>query len=100
MRRRLSHKDRSMPVYRLDPIDPGHDSWRYSVEKDTLWTDAPTAREARDLVAATTGFDAKAHPGVASPWQDEKVTAVTAEPTMDYPGPGVVIREDGSVVTD
>ncbi|WP_294536694.1 hypothetical protein [uncultured Rhodoblastus sp.] len=89
-----------MPVYRLDPIDPGHPSWRYSAEKNPLWTNAPSPSQARDLVAAKTGFDLQAHPGALSPWQDEKVTSCTPEPTMDYPGPGEVIREDGSNVTD
>jgi hypothetical protein len=89
-----------MPVYRLDPIDPGHASWRFSVEKDSLWTQAATPEAARDLVAAKTGFDAQAHPGALSPWQDDKVTSVTPQPTMDYPGPGEVIRDDGSAVAD
>jgi hypothetical protein len=94
-----------MPVYRLDPIDPGHPSWKYSVEKDALWTNAPTPQEARDLAAAKSGFEAGAHPDsasptVQSPWQNDKVTSCTPEPTMDYPGPGEVIREDGSAVVD
>lgn len=89
-----------MPVYRLDPIDPGHASWRNSVEKDSLWTNAATPSQARDLVAAKTGFDAQALPAAPSPWRDEKVTSCKLEPTMDYPAPGDVIREDGSVVTD
>ena len=45
-----------MNVYRLDPIEPGHPSWRFSDEKDTVWACAPTAKRARDLVAAKSGF--------------------------------------------
>jgi hypothetical protein len=89
-----------MPVYRLDPIDPGHSSWIYSEEKASLWVCAPTVKEARDLVAAKTGFKRSATPGLLSPWQDDKITSCTPEPSMDYPGPGDVIREDGSVVED
>jgi hypothetical protein len=89
-----------MPVFRLDPIDPGNPSWAWSVEKEALWTSAPTPKEARDLVAAKTGSEVPAHPGILSPWQDEKVTSCTPEPTMDYPGPGEVIREDGSPVPE
>ena len=32
------------------------------------------------------------------PWQDEKVTSCVLDPTMNYPDPGEVIREDGSKV--
>jgi hypothetical protein len=87
-----------MNVYRLDPIDPGHSSWRFSMEKETVWTCAPSPKEARDLVTAKTGFAAHGAAGVLSPWQDATVTSCVLEPTMDYPGPGEVIREDGSLV--
>ena len=87
-----------MNIYRLDPIDPNHWSWKFSEEKDTLWTCAATPKEARDLVAARTGFASFAEPGGVSPWQDEKVTSCVAEPTMSYPSAGEVIREDGSRV--
>ncbi len=87
-----------MTVYRLDPIDADHGSWKYSDEKDTVWTNAPTPKAARDQVAAHSGFAALAEPGSVSPWQDEKVTSCAPEPTMDYPSPGEVIREDGSQV--
>jgi len=89
-----------MNVYRLDPIDPGHPSWQYSTEKDTLWTCAPTPGEARDLVASRTGFAAFASLGATSPWKEEKVASCTLEPTMNYPNPGEVIRDDGSLVQD
>ena len=47
--------DEPMNVYRLDPIEPGHPSWRFSDEKDTVWACAPTAKQARELVAAKSG---------------------------------------------
>jgi hypothetical protein len=87
-----------MNIYRLDPIDPGLPSWNYSIEKDTLWSSAPTPKEARDLAASKAGFAADAPVGVISPWLDEKATSCVAEPTMTYPDPGEVIREDGSSV--
>ncbi len=87
-----------MNVYRLDPVDPGHASWQYSVEKNSVWTCAANAKEARDLVASRTGFAADAAPSVLSPWQDARVTSCTIEPTMNYPNPGEVVRDDGSLV--
>jgi hypothetical protein len=87
-----------MNVYRLDPIDAASASWKYSEEKDTVWTSAATPKEARDQAAAHTGFAAASEPGAVSPWQDEKVTSCIEEPTMSYPDPGEVIREDGSKV--
>jgi hypothetical protein len=56
-----------MNVYRLDPIKPGHSSWRLSDEKDTVWACAPTAKQARDLVAAKSGFAKYAAEGDRSP---------------------------------
>lgn len=87
-----------MNVYRLNPIDPGHASWQYSVEKNTVWTCAPTPKEARDQVASRTGFAAYEKLGGMSPWQDARITSCALEPTMTYPSPGEVVREDGSVV--
>lgn len=87
-----------MHVYRLDPIDPDHPSWRYSEEKDTVWTTAPTPEAARAQVAARSGFAALSEHGSVSPWQDESVTSCVLEPSMSYPSPGEVIREDGSNV--
>ena len=87
-----------MNVYRLDPIDAASALWKYSEEKNTVWTCAASTKEARDVVTAHTGFAAVSEPGAVSPWQDEKVTSCVPEPTMSYPGPGEVIREDGSTV--
>ncbi len=56
------------------------------------------AKDARDQVTARTGFKAASEPGAVSPWQDDKVTSCVADPTMTYPDPGEVIREDGSNV--
>ncbi len=87
-----------MNVYRLDPINPGDKSWQYSVEKNTVWTCAPTPREAREQVASKTGFRAFAATGKLSPWQDASVTSCAIEPTMNYPNAGEVVRDDGSLV--
>jgi hypothetical protein len=87
-----------MNVYRLNPIDPGHPSWRFSIEKDPVWTCAPTPKDARALVAVKTGLGADAAAGTSSPWLDETATTCVLEPTMTYPDPGEVIREDGSLV--
>jgi hypothetical protein len=89
-----------MTVYRLAPIDGDHSSWKYSVEKAHVWACAQTPADARDLVAAKTGFFRLAEPGAVSPWKDERVTSCVEEPTMTYPSPGDVIREDGSRVAD
>ena len=85
-----------MPIYRLDPIDPGHPSWRFSVEKDVVWTNAASPGAARNQVAAKTGWTAGAD--LVSPWRNEAVVSCALEPTMSYPGPGEVVREDGSAV--
>ncbi len=87
-----------MNVYRLDPIKPGHPSWRYSQEKDTVWACAATAKQARDLVAAKSGFARHDAPGVQSPWRDEAVTSCVLEPTMSLMRAESVVREDGSLV--
>ncbi len=89
-----------MKVYRLEPIDVDHPSWKYSVEQSQVWACAQSPADARDLVAARTGFFKLAEPGAASPWKDERVTSCVEEPTMSYPSPGQVIREDGSKVVD
>jgi hypothetical protein len=89
-----------MKVFRLAPIDGDDASWKYSVEKAHVWACASNAADARDLVAAKTGFSKLAEPGAVSPWKNERVTSCVEEPTMTYPGPGVVIREDGSRVSD
>ena len=87
-----------MNTYRLDSIDAESASWKYSQEKYTVWTRAASIKDARAQVAAHTGFSAVSEPGAVSPWQDEKVTSCVLEPTMTYPDPGEVIREDGSTV--
>ncbi|MCI4679138.1 hypothetical protein K9U39_05690 [Rhodoblastus acidophilus] len=89
-----------MRVYRLSPQRRDDPSWKYSIEKAHVWTCASTPDEARDIVAAKTGFAKLAEPGAVSPWKDERVTNCVEEPTMTYPDPGEVIREDGSPVSD
>jgi hypothetical protein len=87
-----------MNIYRLDPITPGHTSWRYSEEKDCVWACAPTPEKARELVAARSGFARLATPGATSPWLDASVTSCTPQPTMTLMSEGDVVREDGSSV--
>ena len=87
-----------MNVYRLDPIEPGHPSWRFSDERDTVWACAPTAKQARDLVAAKSGFAKYGAEGDQSPWQDEVITSCVPQPTMSLMSPETVVREDGSLV--
>jgi hypothetical protein len=87
-----------MNVYRLSPEVSDDASWKYSVEKGRVWACALTPGDARDLVAAKTGFFKLAEPGAVSPWKNERVTSCVAEPTMSYPDPGQVVREDGSRV--
>jgi hypothetical protein len=87
-----------MNVYRLDPIKPGHPSWRYSQEKDAVWACAPTAQAARDLVTEKSGFAKHREPGASSPWRDATVTSCVLEPTMSAMSDGTVVREDGSRV--
>jgi len=89
-----------MKVYRLSPLLPDDPSWAFSVEKSPVWACALSPTDARDLVAAKTGFFRLAKPGAVSPWKDERVTACAEDPTMSYPDPGEVIREDGSRVAD
>ena len=89
-----------MKVYRLAPLLPDDPSWKYSVEKAHVWACALTPADARDLVAVKTGFARLAEPDAVSPWKDERVTSCVEEPTMSYPSPGHVIREDGSAVSD
>jgi len=87
-----------MNVYRLDPIEPGHPNWRFSDEKDTVWACAATAKRARALVAAKSGFAKYGAEGDQSPWQDEAVTSCVLQPTMSLMSPETVVREDGSLV--
>lgn len=89
-----------MKVFRLSPIEVADPSWKYSVEKSHVWACALTPADARDLVAARTGFFKLEEPGAVSPWMNERVTSCVEEPTMSYPSPGDVIREDGSKVAD
>jgi len=87
-----------MNVYRLDPIDPGHPSWRHSMEKDTVWAGAPTAQDARNFVAAKTKLAAPGAAGFESPWLDAAVTSCVWEPSMTHISAGTVVRADGSIV--
>jgi hypothetical protein len=87
-----------MNVYRLDPLKPGHPSWRYSAEKDTVWACAATAQAARDLVTAKSGFAKHAPADVRSPWRDATVTSCDLDPTITLMDPQTVVREDGSLV--
>lgn len=91
-----------MSVYRLDPINPNHPSWRLSTEKECVWVGARTAKEARDLAAERTSVDTQtpADPPrpTTSPWQDETLTSCVWEPTITHVRAGTVERADGSIV--
>jgi hypothetical protein len=87
-----------MNVYRLDPIEPSHPSWRFSDEKDTVWACAPTVKRARDLVTAKSGFAKYGVEGDQSRWHDQAVTSRVHQPTMSLMNPETVVREDGSLV--
>lgn len=89
-----------MPIFRLASLAADDPSWKYSVERTHVWAHALTADDARDLVAAKTGFFRLAEPGAVSPWKDPRITSIAEDPTMSFPGPGEVIREDGSRVAD
>jgi hypothetical protein len=69
-----------MKVYRLSPLATDDACWKYSVEKEHVWAGAPTAVEARELVAAKSGFSKLAEPGAVSPWNDERVTSCVEDP--------------------
>jgi hypothetical protein len=66
--------------------------------KDTVWACAATAKRARALVAAKSGFAKYGAEGDRSPWQDEAVTSCVLQPTMSLMSPETVVREDGSPV--
>jgi hypothetical protein len=85
-----------MNVYRLDPIDPGHPSWKFSQEKDTVWAAAPTETAARELVASRSGFDPASDE--TSPWKNPVVTSCVLDPTIELLNAGEVVRQDGSDV--
>lgn len=87
-----------MNIYRLDPIEFGDASWRYSKEKDSVWACAPTPEEARNLVASKSGLGAFDGTGPRSPWQDDTVTSCILQPSMTLMSAGEVVREDGSAV--
>jgi hypothetical protein len=87
-----------MNVYRLDPVDPGHASWAFSKEKNSVWVGSPTADKARDLAAARSGFDDLATPGAVSPWNNSTVTSCVLDPTLKLLKEGDVVRQDGSEV--
>jgi hypothetical protein len=90
--------ERTMKVYHLSPLATDDPSWKYSVETGQIWACALTSDHARELAAARTGFFKLAEPGAVSPWRNDKVTSCIEDPTMNYPDPGRVIREDGSPV--
>jgi hypothetical protein len=87
-----------MNVYCLDPLDPGHPSWKNSNEKDRVWAAAPTLKKARELVAAKTKLHVQSAAGDESPWLLEAVTSCLLEPTMTHVDAGTVVRADGSLV--
>ena len=94
--------DIAMNIYRLDPIDPRHASWRDSNELEGVWVSAPTPSEARDLAAERTRVETHSTNGhfPKSPWQDDTVTSCIWEPSMRHIRPGTVVRLDGSLVGD
>jgi hypothetical protein len=71
-----------MSVYRLDLIEPSLLSWQFSDEKDTVWTCAPTAKRARDLLVINSGFAKYGAKRDQSPWQDEATTSCAAAPSL------------------
>ncbi|MCW2276076.1 hypothetical protein GJ654_19475 [Rhodoblastus acidophilus] len=85
-----------MSVYRLEPIDSDHPSWKYSKEQEKVWAAAPSEAAARDLVAARSGFDPAS--GGTSPWKDPAVTSCVLDPTLKYLNENDVVRNDGSTV--
>ena len=86
-----------MNVYRLDPVDSGHASWRYSNEKDSVWACAHDTRAARELVASKADVAAP-EANAPSPWTDEVVTSCVLDPTITLMRAGTVVRQDGSLV--
>jgi hypothetical protein len=85
-----------MNVYRLDPIDPGHSSWKFSVEKDSVWATAASEAAARELASSRSGFDPAC--GETSPWKNPMVVSCALDPTITPRNAGEVVREDGSEV--
>jgi hypothetical protein len=85
-----------MNVYRLEPLDPDHPSWRHSLEQEMVWACAPTPEEARALVAAKAAAP-DSEPG-QSPWLDPEASSCQLDPTMKLLDAGDVIRQDGSAV--
>jgi len=85
-----------MNVYRLDPIDPGHPSWKFSVEQATVWAAAASEAAARELAASRSGFDPAC--GGTSPWKNPAVVSCALDPTITLLNEGDVVREDGSEV--
>jgi hypothetical protein len=87
-----------MNVYRLDPIDPGHASWAFSKEKNSVWVGSATGDKARDLAAARSGFDHLVTSDATSPWKNPALTSCVLEPTVKLLNEGDVVRQDGSEV--
>ena len=85
-----------MNVYRLEPVDSDHASWRHTIEQEMVWACAATPEEARRLVAEKT-----VAPGSGvdqSPWLDSKASSCILDPTMKLFDAGDVVRQDGSTV--
>ena len=87
-----------MNIYRLDPIDPAHASWRHSTENEVVWACAPNPASARALVASKTRTKSHDHDLPESPWEDQKLTSCTLDSTMSLLDAGAVVRQDGSSV--
>ena len=62
-----------MNIYRMNPIDQNHPSWRNSSEQECVWVGAPTRGDARKLVADKTAIANVT--GTNSPWRNEAVTS-------------------------
>jgi len=85
-----------MNVYRLEPVDADHPSWRNTLEQELVWACAATPDEARQLVASKS-----AAPGSEperSPWLDPKASSCILDPTMKLFNAGDVVRQDGSTL--
>ena len=89
-----------MNVYRLDPIDAAHPSWKASTELDSVWACAATPGDARELTARKTLRENVGPAEFDSPWRIPTVTSCLHQPSMKLMDPGTVVRADGSLVGD
>jgi hypothetical protein len=85
-----------MNVYRLEPADPDHPSWRHTIEQELVWACAATPEQARQLVA--TKSVAPGSEVVQSPWLDPKASSCVLDETMKLFDAGDVVRQDGSAL--